>query len=82
MTDHHLLPVVKGGRGSEKIPLHGICHDKIHSVFRESELKREYDTIEKLRAHPSIRDFIRWVRGKDPDFNDPSKETRRRHRKR
>ncbi len=82
MTDHHLVPVVKGGKDSEKVRLHGICHDKIHATFTEWEIKTAYDTIEKIRQHPAIRDFVRWVRGKDPDFDDPSKEARRRRRRR
>ena len=43
------MPLSKGGRGTTTVLLHKICHDKIHSAFTEMELKRHYNTIEKLR---------------------------------
>ena len=47
---HHLLPLSKGGKGTTTVLLHKICHDKIHAVFSEMELKRNYNTVEKLKA--------------------------------
>ncbi|RYF97373.1 MAG: HNH endonuclease [Chitinophagaceae bacterium] len=69
---HHLIPVSKGGKHTPTIILHKICHDKIHAVLSEIELKREYHTIEKLSKHPEIEKFIRWVRNKEPEFYDTS----------
>ncbi len=42
---HHLIPLSKGGKNTSTILLHKICHDKVHAVFAEKELKRYYHTI-------------------------------------
>jgi hypothetical protein len=69
---HHLMPLSKGGRGTPTILLHKICHDKIHAVFTEMELKRFYHTIERIQQHESISNFIKWVQKKEPQFYDRS----------
>lgn len=69
---HHLMPLSKGGRGTTTILLHKICHDKIHAVFTEMELKRHYHTIERLKDHEEISAFINWVRKKEPEYYDKS----------
>ena len=74
---HHLTPLSKGGRGTKTILLHKICHDKIHAVFTEMELKRHYNTIEKLKEHDEIANFIKWVRKKEPEFYDKSVHMKR-----
>lgn len=52
--------------------MHRICHDKIHAVFTEMELKRFYNTIESLQANEEIEKFIRWVRKREPEYYDKS----------
>ena len=74
---HHLMPLSKGGRGTATVLLHKICHDKIHSVFSEMELKRHYNTIEKLQENEEIATFIRWVSKKEPQFYDKSVRKKR-----
>lgn len=69
---HHLLPLSKGGKGTATIFLHKICHDKIHAVFTEMELKRHYNSIERLQQHPEMAAFIKWVRKKEPEYYDKS----------
>lgn len=69
---HHLLPLSKGGRGTTTVLLHKICHDKIHSVLTEMELKRHYNTIERLQENEEIATFLRWVSKKEPQFYDRS----------
>lgn len=63
---HHLVP--KTFKGKEMVPMHLICHRKIHSVFSDRELLQKYHTIEALRSHEEIQKFIEWVQNKDPDF--------------
>ena len=70
---HHLLPVSRGGRGTQTVILHKICHDKIHSVIKESELERHYNTIAQLQQQPELARFIEWVQTKPPDFYDGSR---------
>lgn len=74
---HHLMPLSKGGRGTTTILLHKICHDKIHAVFTEMELKRHYHTIERLQEKEEIRSFIQWVKKKEPEYYDKSVRKKR-----
>ncbi len=69
---HHLLPISRGGRGTQTVMLHKVCHDKIHSVLKEADLERHYDTIEKLQQQEKIARFITWVQSKPPGFYDTS----------
>lgn len=69
---HHLIPLSKGGRGTTTLLLHKICHDKIHSVFSEVELKRYYHTTARLQEGEEMAAFIRWVQKKEPEFYDRS----------
>lgn len=77
VTRHHLVPISEGGRGTTQVPLHKICHDKIHRVFTEKELKREFNTIEKIQSAKAIREFVEWVREKDPAYYDRSVRQKR-----
>lgn len=74
---HHLLPLSKGGKGTATVLLHKICHDKIHSVFAEMELKRHYNTIERLKEHEEIAAFLKWVARKEPQYYDKSVRRKR-----
>lgn len=69
---HHLIPLSKGGRNTPTVLLHKVCHDKVHAVFTEVELKRYYHTIERIQEHGEIKKFIRWIRNKEPQFYDAS----------
>ena len=60
---------------------HVICHRKIHSILSESILASEYYTWDKLREHPDIQRFVKWVRRKDPEFIDSHIRMRDRNRK-
>lgn len=63
---HHLLPRSQGGR--DTVMLHRVCHRKIHAELSEKELARHYTTLEALRDHPDIAEFIRWVARKPAEF--------------
>lgn len=69
---HHLIPKSRGGKHTPTVLLHKICHDKIHSVLSEKELKRYYHTIERIKQVEEIDNFITWVRKKPDDFYDSS----------
>lgn len=69
---HHLIPLSKGGKNTTTLLMHKICHDKIHAVFTETELKRYYNTIERLKENEEIRKFIKWVSNKEPEYYDKS----------
>jgi hypothetical protein len=63
---HHFVPRSEGGRENRWV--HRVCHRKIHSLFTERELAKEYSTPEALRAHPEMQPFLRWVARKHPEF--------------
>ena len=75
---HHFYPKCEGGRETEWV--HKICHRKIHSVFTESELAKEYNNAEIVRSHPEIIKFIKWVSKKEPDFYDRNATHNRKRR--
>ena len=75
---HHLVPKLRGGKRGPTVLLHQICHNEIHATLTESELARDYSTIEALRAHPRIAKFIVWVAKRPPGFHARSPGPRRR----
>lgn len=78
---HHLIPKSKGGKNTPTVRLHKICHDKIHAVFAEIELKRHYNKIESMQQHPEFIKFINWLKNKEPEFYDKSVKGKMRKRK-
>jgi len=72
---HHLVPKSRGGTQTEF--LHRICHRQIHALFTETELARQYNTVEALLAHPGIASFVEWVKRKPADFSEPARKSRR-----
>lgn len=77
-SQHHLIPRLRGGKGGPTVLLHHLCHREIHATLSENELAREWNTPEKLRAHPRLEKFIRWIRKRPPEFNSRVPGKRRR----
>ncbi len=43
------------------------CHLAIHDLIPdEKELGRDYNTMDKLLAHPEIEKYVRWKRRRKP----------------
>ncbi len=76
-SKHHLRPKSKGGKYTDTVVLHRICHRKIHSVFTENELKNQYYTIELLLEHEEIIKFVKWVSKKSPEFYEKSRKMKK-----
>ena len=77
---HHLVPKLRGGKGGPTVILHQICHNEIHAALTETELARDFDAPEKLRAHPKLAKFIAWIAGKPNDFHARSQKSQRRRK--
>jgi hypothetical protein len=73
--EHHLIPKSHGGR--QTAVLHRICHRQIHAVLTETELARQYNTVEQLRLQADLVGFIEWVRSKPDDFFERTRKSRR-----
>ena len=73
--EHHLIPKSHGGRITAV--LHRICHRQIHAVFTETELARQYHSIELLKQQEEMAGFIAWVRLKPDDFFERTRKSRR-----
>lgn len=76
--DHHLIPRSLGGK--ETVLMHRVCHQKIHSLFTEKELKKNYFTIELLLANSEVQKFIKWIKNKSPEFHDTSIQSSRKRK--
>lgn len=76
--EHHLVPRSKGGRAT--VPLHRICHRQLHALFSETELARDYSSLDALRAHPDVDRFVAWVARKPPGFLERTRRSGARRR--
>lgn len=81
ISEHHLIPKLKGGKRGPTVMLHVVCHRFIHATFSEGELARHYNTVELLLSHEAILKFVKWVSKKPPEFLDSSVESKRKKRR-
>lgn len=72
---HHLVPKSKGGRDTEY--LHRICHRQIHALFTETELARQFNSVDALLAPPDMANFVAWVKTKPDDFMERTRKSQR-----
>jgi hypothetical protein len=79
LTRHHLIPRTRhhnkwNKREFDRSTVRTVvgvcrpCHSQIHQLLTEKELEREFNTIQKLRAHPAIAKFATWIRCKPAGF--------------
>jgi 5-methylcytosine-specific restriction endonuclease McrA len=80
VEDHHLIP--KTFKGRDTIPIHRICHQKIHATFSERELLNYYYTVDRLLEHEQIIKFVKWVQKRPIDFYDKNDDTAERRKRR
>lgn len=78
VSSHHLIPKSKGGTHGDTILIHHICHQKIHALFLENELKLHLNTVETLCGHEGMQKFIKWVSKHDPRYYQKNKKAKRK----
>lgn len=37
-----------------------ICHKQIHNFITEKEMGNDYNTLELLKKHPKVKQFVEW----------------------
>lgn len=63
IQEHHLRPEERAT--SPTVMLCRPCHDQIHAVFTNEELRASYDTIDALRDAERLAGYLSWIRGTD-----------------
>jgi hypothetical protein len=84
-TRHHLVPKLKAKNKYKEIkddPTNILyvcrsCHDQIHSLFTETELRDLYFTKSLLLENDEFRKFVEWKK-KHPNFTGHSKMSNRK----
>lgn len=66
VTRHHLVPLSEGGKGGPLARLCPACHRQIHVLFSNAELLG-LASVERLRDHPEVQKYLRWVRRQPPE---------------
>ena len=85
LTIHHLIPKSRIKNKYKDIkddPTNTLyvcrsCHDQIHSLFSESELRDLYFTKDLLLGNDEFRKFVEWKKN-HPNFTGHSKMSNRR----
>jgi len=67
ITYHHLIPRSRNGKTGETVLLCSSCHRQIHHLFTNKELAKQLNTVDKLRTHPEMEKFLKWLRKQDPN---------------
>lgn len=90
LARHHLIPRARHAHQRERDAsqrrerreriawLCAACHKQLHVLFSEKELERHFDSVAKLRAHPEVQRFVRWVRRRPDGTHVVALRTRRR----
>lgn len=87
LTRHHLVPKLKAKNKYKEIRdddsniliVCRSCHDQIHALYSESQLRDLYSSKEALSEAPELKKFISWKK-KHLDFKGHSKMSNvRRH---
>ena len=73
---HHMVPKCRGGKQTEY--LHKVCHRKIHSIWSEKELEKEFNDPVIIREHEEMIKFIKFIKKKDPDYYDRNEQHNRK----
>ena len=62
---HHLIPKqkYKGKKtDAKKILVCMHCHKQLHKLFNNIVLKKEFDSLSKIKNSNKIKRFVKWIR--------------------
>jgi 5-methylcytosine-specific restriction endonuclease McrA len=51
------------------------CHKMVHALFTEKQLEREFNTLERIAAHPDVGRFVEWIRTKPAGFHSTTRKS-------
>lgn len=95
LTRHHLVPLTRHSnrRNQRDFDRNDVkkrvawlcrpCHNQVHALFTEKMLEREFNTLERLAAHPEVMKFVAWIRTRPGGLrpsNQPSASKRNRQK--
>ncbi|WP_346016711.1 HNH endonuclease [Chroococcidiopsis sp. CCMEE 29] len=67
LTVHHLIPRQKKGHHGPKINICSACHWQIHTLYDNTRLAQELNSLDRLKNEPQMRKFLSWVRKQNPN---------------
>jgi len=79
VQEHHLRPERRAE--SPTVQLCRPCHDQIHAVFTNAELREAYDSVDALRSADRLQGYLEWIRGTDTLETDVATSNRVRERR-
>jgi len=59
--DHHLVP--ENRAESPVVQVCPPCHDQLHALFTNEELRETYHTVRALREADRMQGYYRWIEG-------------------
>lgn len=75
---HHFYP----GKGRRKddsgIDVCNQCGDQIHLLFTNTELRNDYNTLDKLLESNRMKTYIKWVKDKPIESHFSMKKKKRK----
>lgn len=63
VQEHHLRPEERAT--SPTVELCRPCHDQVHALFTNEELRESFDTVAALREADRLAGYLEWIRGTD-----------------
>lgn len=68
LTVHHLIPKQKTKKTdpSPTIDIFSACHRQIHSLFTNTQLAQQLNTLDALKSEPQMQKFLTWVSKQNP----------------
>lgn len=80
-TEHHLVPREFGGAEGDTAQLCIPCHKQVHAWFTNEELASFYHTVERLKDHPNMEKYLKWVRKQPVDKGITIRKANRKKRR-